>query len=88
MMKGIIRKGDKTSSGGVVLAGSGTKKFRGIPVARKGDPVSCPVPGHGPTHIAEGHSAYKDQGLPVAFEGHVCACGCALISSLSDVKAQ
>ena len=47
----IIRKGDKTSHGGSVLTASETMKFGGIGVARKGDKVSCPVPGHGPTTI-------------------------------------
>ncbi len=45
----IIRKGDKTTHGGSVLTASETMKFGGIGVARKGDKVSCPVPGHGPT---------------------------------------
>ncbi|VEA64682.1 Uncharacterized conserved protein [Serratia plymuthica] len=58
--------------------------FGGIGVARKGDKVSCPQQGHGPTTITEGHPDYLDNGIPVAFHGHKCACGCTLISSLSD----
>ena len=49
LMLQIIRKGDKTTHGGSVLTASETMKFGGIGVARKGDKVSCPVPGHGPT---------------------------------------
>ena len=37
---------------------------------------------HNPTVIAEGHPTFKDNGVPVAFHGHRCACGCTLISSL------
>ncbi|WP_433735869.1 PAAR domain-containing protein [Pseudomonas putida] len=87
-MKGIIRKGDKNSGGGTVLSGSTAKRFNGIGVAREGDPVRCPVPGHGDTVIAEGHPSYRDNGVPVAFEGHRCACGCVLISSLPRAGAK
>ncbi|MCE6964156.1 PAAR domain-containing protein [Enterobacter sp. MW07] len=81
-MKGIIRVGDKNTGGGSVLSGSTNMKFCGIGGARLGDPVSCPIEGHGPTVIAEGHPTFKDNGVPVAFHGHRCACGCTLISGL------
>jgi uncharacterized Zn-binding protein involved in type VI secretion len=81
-MKGIIRIGDKTTGGGTVLSGSSSMQFDGIGVAREGDPVRCLIPGHGRTVIAEGHPTFKDNGVPVAFHGHCCACGCTLISSL------
>ena len=86
-MKGIIRIGDKTTGGGIVLAGSTVMEFSGIGVAREGDPVSCLIPGHGPTVIAQGHAAFKDNGVPIAFQGHLCACGCMLISSLPEAGA-
>ncbi|WP_339421008.1 MULTISPECIES: PAAR domain-containing protein [unclassified Pseudomonas] len=86
-MKGIIRIGDKTTGGGTVLSGSAVMVFRGIGVARQGDPVDCPIPGHGRTVIAEGHPVFRDKGIPVAFYGHRCACGCALISSLPEAGA-
>ncbi|MBT2342098.1 MULTISPECIES: PAAR domain-containing protein [Pseudomonas] len=86
-MKNIIRIGDKTTGGGTVQSGSAVMKFDGIGVAREGDPVKCPVPGHGRTVVAEGHPTFNDNGVPVAFDGHLCACGCALISSLSDAGA-
>lgn len=86
-MKNIIRIGDKTTSGGTVRSGSTAMIFRGIGAARKGDPVDCPIPGHGRTEIAEGHPTFNDHGIPIAFHGHRCACGCTLISSLSQVSA-
>lgn len=86
-MLAIIRIGDKTTHGGAVLTGSGEMKFGGIGVARKGDKVSCPIPGHGPTTIIEGNPDYLDLGgIPVAFHGHKCACGCTLISSFAAAK--
>jgi len=87
-MKGIIRVGDKTSGRGTVLTGSSSLSFDGIYVAREGDPVSCPVPGHGRTVIAEGHPAFRDNGVPVAFDGYRCACGCVLISSMPNAGAR
>lgn len=86
-MKGIIRINDKTTGGGTVLSGSPAMVFSGLGVARQGDPVSCPLPGHGRTVIAEGHPAFRDNGIPVAFHGHRCACGCTLISSLPEAGA-
>ncbi|MCO6060481.1 PAAR domain-containing protein [Pseudomonas sp. MOB-449] len=86
-MKGIIRIGDKTTGGGTVLAGSTDMIFSGLGAARLGDPVSCPLPGHGPTVIAEGHADFCNGGIPVAFHGHRCACGCLLLTSLPDVTA-
>jgi len=82
----IIRKGDKTTHGGVVLTGSDAMKFGGIGVARKGDLVSCPIVGHGMTIIIEGNPNYLDSGIPVAFHGHKCGCGCSLISSFAPAK--
>ncbi|MHA7846361.1 PAAR domain-containing protein [Serratia sp. D1N4] len=84
-MKGIIRIGDKTTHGGVVKSGSSTMRFGGIGVARLGDPVSCLA--HGKTVISEGHATFCDNGIPVAFHGHRCACGCTLISSLPQATA-
>lgn len=79
-MKGVIRIGDKTTSGGTVLEGSQAMKFHSIGVARVGDKVSCPA--HGVTVVNEGHPVFTDHGVPVAFHGHRCACGCALLTSL------
>ena len=86
-MRGIIRIGDLTSGGGTVLTGSTVMKFDGIGVARQGDLVLCPLPGHGLNAIATGHSAFKEGGRPVAFLGHLCLCGCVLISSLPNAGA-
>lgn len=84
-MKGIIRIGDTTTGGGTVLSGSTGMRFGGIGVARVGDPVDCPA--HGRTVIAEGHPTFRDNGVPVAFHGHSCACGCVLMSSLPNAAA-
>lgn len=87
-MKGIIRIGDTHTGGGIVLSGSLNMKFGGIGVARLGDPVFCPIIGHGQNVIAEGHPTFMDHGVPVAFHGHRCACGCQLISSLPQAAVR
>lgn len=82
-MIGIIRIGDKTSSGGVVLTASPVTKIMGRGVARIGDKASCPL--HGNSTIIEGNEKIKDDGKAIAFTGHRLACGCVLISSLNNV---
>lgn len=83
-MKGVIRLGDKTTHNGCVLTASTTIIVQGKGVARVGDTVSCPKDKHGPTQIIEGDPNITDDGIPIAFEGHKCACGCSLISSIQS----
>ncbi|WP_336285205.1 PAAR domain-containing protein [Citrobacter arsenatis] len=84
-MKGVIRLGDKTTSGGMVLSASLNRNAYGKGIARVGDKAYCPLEGHGPNIIAEGEQTVKVDGKPVAFHGHRLACGCSLITSLPNV---
>ncbi len=81
-MRGVIRIGDKLSSGGVVRSAATGMKFNGREVARQGDTVFCPLPGHGVNQIAEGDPGSTHKGRPIALHGHRCQCGCTLITSL------
>ncbi|HEY0289382.1 MAG TPA: PAAR domain-containing protein [Pseudomonas sp.] len=83
-MRGVIREGDKLSSGGSVQAGVSGMQFMRRAVACKGDPVFCPLPGHGVNEIAEGDEGSQHLGRPIALDGHRCACGCTLITSLAQ----
>lgn len=83
-MKGVIRLGDKTTHDGQVMSASTKFVIQGKGVARIGDTVTCPQKGHGPTTIIEGDPNVLDEGKPVAFHGHKCACGCSLISSIAE----
>jgi uncharacterized Zn-binding protein involved in type VI secretion len=76
-----IRVGDTTTHGGVVVSGSPTLKEDGIPIARKGDKVTCPRCEPHMFVIAEGLANCLDRGIPVAVEGHVTTCGAKLIAS-------
>ncbi|WP_150645460.1 PAAR domain-containing protein [Pseudomonas fluorescens] len=86
-MQGIIHMGDKTTGGGTVLSGSAAMIFGGIGMVRQGDPVNCPISGHGTTAIAEGHPKFRESAVPIAFHKHRCADGRASISSLPEAVA-
>lgn len=78
----VVRLGDSTSHGGKVISASTTHLIDGIGIARVGDQVACPVPGHGINPIIEGAPTYVIGGRMVALQGHHSACGCTLIASL------
>ncbi|WP_431225743.1 PAAR domain-containing protein [Serratia sp. L9] len=81
-MKKMIRRGDTLREhGGQVL--EGRYMAFGKPIACVGDAVRCNQ--HGSTVIVEGAAGTRFDGKAVALEGHHCACGCALVSSLSQV---
>ncbi|OWP49782.1 PAAR domain-containing protein [Pseudomonas nitroreducens] len=85
-MRGLIREGDRLSSGGEVLSATAGMKFLGRNVACKGDEVRCAA--HGMSMIAEGDEGSKRHGRPIALHGHRCACGCTLITSLPHAGRQ
>lgn len=78
----VVRLGDSTSHGGKVISASTTHVIDGIGIARVGDQVACPLPGHGINPIIEGAPTYLIGGRMVALQGHHSACGCTLIASL------
>lgn len=84
MARAIVRLGDKTTHGGVVITASPIHTLRGIGIARMGDKVACPLPGHGVNEIVEGCPVFSIGGRSVALHGHKTACGCSLIASLMD----
>ncbi|MFT3847276.1 MAG: PAAR domain-containing protein [Propionivibrio sp.] len=85
MRKHVIRLGDPTTHGGQVVSASATYVINDKRVARMGDYVTCPIPGHGTVTIIEGDPFWTDDGKPIALEGHKCSCGCSLISTLGTL---
>jgi uncharacterized Zn-binding protein involved in type VI secretion len=82
----IIKMGDTTDHGGVVITGDAKRTVAGRAIARKGDLVDCPrlYPDgrpHGVNPIIEGDESMQLNGRPVALEGHRTECGCVLIAS-------
>lgn len=76
---GVIRLGDKSSHGGVVISASGFPDM-GKAIALVGDMVQCPKC-RGTFPIVEGASNCDYNGTPIAFHGNKTGCGAALISS-------
>jgi uncharacterized Zn-binding protein involved in type VI secretion len=82
-MAQVIRLNDPTSHGGIVVGVTSTSCIvSGLPVARVGDPVVCPI--HGPGVIVQGESRHVIDGIPVAYDGHKTSCGASLISTVSN----
>jgi len=80
--KAQIVVGDTTSHGGKVLSGSPSSTWSDaeIPIARKGDPVTCPLCAPHLFEIAEGLDGCDDFGQLMAVEGHKTTCGAILIA--------
>jgi len=81
MGRGLIRLGDKTSHGGVVIQASAFTDSGNKKVARIGDLVTCPQKGHGTCPIVTGDNTMLVDGNPVARHGDKTACGASLIAS-------
>lgn len=78
--------GDMTSHGGVVISGSPSHTWHGIPIARQGDIVTCPKC---PPHIfkiAKGLSMSISDDQPMATEGHKTTCGAVLIAQTAPAN--
>jgi uncharacterized Zn-binding protein involved in type VI secretion len=75
----VIRKGDRTSHGGVVVTGDETVMIFGQPMARLGDRVSCPKCS-GTHTIVEGTTDVGSD-RKTAVEGMKTSCGAVLIAS-------
>ena len=74
----LIRLGDKTSHGGVVIQASSQSTVGGVGIARMGDKTVCPT--HGSATIISGDSSLIIDGKPAARAGDKTACGASLIA--------
>lgn len=79
-MKDLIRLGDTTTHGGIVLEAFPQTDLNGKPIAGVGHKVSCPLC-KGVFPIAEGSNTYTVSDIPVALDGMKTACGAVLIAS-------
>ncbi|KVC78077.1 PAAR domain-containing protein [Burkholderia ubonensis] len=84
--KAQIVVGDVTSHGGRVISGSPSSTWgrEEIPIARKGDKVTCPICEPHVFEIAEGCDDSVDFGAPVALEGHKTTCGAVLLAQRGE----
>lgn len=81
-MRAIVRQGDQTDHGGVVIEHIPYTNLNGKPMAGKGNMVLCPKC-KGAFPIIEGSDTYRVNGVAVALDGMKTACGASLIASAS-----
>lgn len=82
-MPNVIRVGDPTSHGGVVLeSGAPHVIVKGEAVVLVGDKCICPLAGHQNCTVLNGHSKHQVNGKSVAYEGDKTSCGAYLISTI------
>lgn len=79
MSNEIVRVGDPTNHGGVVLDGIPGTNLDGRPLAGIGNMVMCPKC-RGPFPIIEGAAHYTVNGTAVALRGMKTACGAVLLA--------
>ncbi|MCP9269518.1 PAAR domain-containing protein [Xenorhabdus sp. XENO-1] len=84
--KAVIRLNDTTDHGGKVITAIDSYVYQGVPIAGKGDLVSCPKC-KGVFPIVEGSNDLQYKGKPIALEGMNTACGAQLIASQTDLFA-
>lgn len=83
--KRVIRLGDPTSHGGVVVSAESNFIMFGKPVALVGDVCTCPIKGHDHCVIMEGDPLWTFNGRGVALDGALLSCGGFAMSTLSQV---
>ncbi|WP_316156885.1 PAAR domain-containing protein [Cupriavidus sp. BIC8F] len=70
-------KGDKADNGAMIIGGSPSSSYDGIPTAREGDPVYCPVCKRTGVIVCVGPRwPSSDDGKEEALSGDICACAC------------
>lgn len=87
----VVREGDSTTTGGVVLRASGSHTWEDRRLARMGDPVWCELCAQ-IGFIAQGNPTFIDELVAVATHGQAVRCGCAegthrLIASQDQLRA-
>lgn len=88
MGKNVVRIGDPTTHGGVVITATSTTIVEGRPVALIGDLVICPIPGHGVNPIIEGSSTCFSDGRAIVIDKCKSVCGCSVISTTTSAEME
>ncbi|MES2743706.1 MAG: PAAR domain-containing protein [Pseudomonadota bacterium] len=77
---GFIIVGDRTSHGGEVISSPSRRSIDNIPMARVGDPVSCPRCKRETKILTSRFPQMTDNGIAFAFDQDVTDCGAVLYS--------
>ncbi|MEJ8846200.1 PAAR domain-containing protein [Variovorax robiniae] len=88
MDRPFILLGDKTNHGGVVITASENTFTDEKRVARIGDLVKCPIPGHGINPIVTASPYVEIDGRRVARHHDTTACGSLLLASQFDSSSE
>lgn len=80
--RGVIRLGDLTDHGGIVISASSETRVMGKPAALADDQTVCPRC-KGKFPIKPDGAGAKHNGKSYAYHNDVTACGAKLISSLA-----
>lgn len=82
-MRNVARKGDPTSTGGMIQEGDSSWLSEGYPTTYIGMIATCPAckVGQGPI-VAVGPRSIIGPGGPVALQGDYVACGCPSMSNV------
>ncbi|WP_350615352.1 PAAR domain-containing protein [Pseudomonas sp. HY7a-MNA-CIBAN-0227] len=83
----IIRLGDSTTHGGIVIEAFPQTDLNGKPMAGVGHKVVCPLC-KGVFPISQGSTLLDVGGIPVALHGMKTACGASLIASSPRGEAE
>ncbi|TDV51431.1 putative Zn-binding protein involved in type VI secretion [Pseudomonas graminis] len=87
----VVREGDSTTTGGMVLSATGSHTWEDRRLARMGDPVWCERCAQ-IGFIAQGNPTFIDELVAVATHGQAVRCGCEegthrLIASQTELEA-
>jgi len=84
-MSGAARLGDAMTHGAHIIGGSPNMTINGLPAARLGDPVICPI--HGQTQIVAGCAPTMTvNGLVVGRLGAKAGCGAVVVSASPNME--
>lgn len=84
MSNPVALTNSQMSHGARILSGSPDKMVDGLPVVRLGDPIYCPIQGHGLNKIAHVDINQQTDSVPLAHVGAVAQCGAVIITGSSD----
>lgn len=78
------RLGDTSTHGGAIITASHNTRVNGIPEARLGDILLCPI--HGPNPIVTGSPRAQVNGRLIARIGDLASCGAVLSSGSHNTR--
>lgn len=82
-MAKIVRLGDTSDHGGVMISAGSTVLVNGIPMCVDQDMHSCPIRGHGVTPVA-GTASFRSGGKRGVKTGDGAGCGATIVTGSGD----